>query len=198
MHSNTSQSPSYGYPSSLARFAVAPSQLSTAARPIVVVGACIFAPRGEPSSSLSSPPRMLLLRRAATDSFPNVWEVPGGGAEPADATVLDAVAREVLEESALVVTDVVELLGTQEFTSSSGAGCTKYNFLVETAPGPVATHPAEHSEWKWFRAEEIEALLVANEDVRNLLAAAFARVRELRGGATEPDVACAGGASDLR
>src|SRR5437879_2978700 len=59
----------------------------------IAVGAFIFTP---PSVK---PPKILLLRRAAApeESFPLLWEVPGGGAEfpPVDETVLDAVTREV-------------------------------------------------------------------------------------------------------
>ncbi|KAJ5041261.1 uncharacterized protein L3040_005809 [Drepanopeziza brunnea f. sp. 'multigermtubi'] len=85
--------------------ATSPQQLA-AAHPgrfaHLCVGALIFrrrAPAGGPAQS-----QLLLLQRAATDHAPGVWEVPGGGVEPAeDATVLHAVVREVFEETGLRV-----------------------------------------------------------------------------------------------
>ncbi|MCJ1315910.1 hypothetical protein MMC15_001230 [Xylographa vitiligo] len=59
----------------------------------LATSACIFAP-----AHLSTPPtpRLLLLHRARTEpSFRNLWEIPGGGVEATDPTVLHALAREV-------------------------------------------------------------------------------------------------------
>jgi len=175
MHSNTSQSPSYTYPASLEPFALPPEQFSTPEQPLVAVGAYIFTPPG------ISPTKVLLLRRAPTDTFPNLWEVPGGGAELADTTLLDAVVREVLEESGLVVTMVKQLLGTAEFKTRSGRVCRKHDFLVAVEEGEIKTHPAEHSEWGWFGVEEVNVLAITMEDMRKTLMAAFETVEELRG-----------------
>lgn len=45
---------------------------------------------------------VLLLQRAATERYyPNIWELPSGKVEPEDATLLDAAARECMEETGL-------------------------------------------------------------------------------------------------
>lgn len=54
-------------------------------------------------STTSSSPRVLVLRRAAEDSYPLNWEVPGGGVDATDASLLAAAARELREETALRV-----------------------------------------------------------------------------------------------
>lgn len=55
-------------------------------------------------------PKILLIRRAPTDSFPLCWEPPGGGYDAADATILDAVARETLEETGLRISRFVKAI----------------------------------------------------------------------------------------
>lgn len=72
----------------------------------VVVSAVVFDGEG----------RVLLIQRAAHDSMPNLWEVPGGGADQEDGdsddegeggskgTLLRATARELWEEAGLIAT----------------------------------------------------------------------------------------------
>jgi len=48
-------------------------------------------------------PQILLIKRASTDFFPNLWEIPGGSVELTDTTLLYAVVREVWEETGLLV-----------------------------------------------------------------------------------------------
>lgn len=71
-----------------------------------------------------SPPQILLLRRSPQDSYPLKWEAPGGSADPADASILSAAAREVFEETALTESHFHAVLGMTKqkaedlFTSS--------------------------------------------------------------------------------
>ena len=74
----------------------------------LAVGAFIFSP----SIATPSTTRLLLIQRAATErAFPHCWEVPGGGAEHTDPTVLHSVAREVFEETGLHLTRLVRTIG---------------------------------------------------------------------------------------
>ncbi|MCJ1238674.1 hypothetical protein MMC14_006665 [Varicellaria rhodocarpa] len=74
----------------------------------LAVGAFIFSP----SATTPSTTRLLLIQRAATErAFPHCWEVPGGGAEYTDPTVLHSVAREVFEETGLHLTKLVRRIG---------------------------------------------------------------------------------------
>ncbi|KAH7000194.1 NUDIX hydrolase domain-like protein [Ilyonectria destructans] len=50
--------------------------------------------------------RILLLRRAPTDSWPLKWEVPGGSVDATDASFVAAAVRELWEESGLRATHV--------------------------------------------------------------------------------------------
>ncbi|MEV1006319.1 NUDIX hydrolase [Streptomyces sp. NPDC049881] len=52
------------------------------------------------------PPQLVLIKRTKPGR-PPYWITPGGGVEPHDATVVDALHREVHEELGAKVTDVV-------------------------------------------------------------------------------------------
>lgn len=55
----------------------------------VAVGAIVFNTEGN----------VLLVQRAAKDTFPNLWEIPGGMVDIKDNTILHGVVRELLEET---------------------------------------------------------------------------------------------------
>lgn len=102
------------------------------------VGGYIFSEDADLSSETGpASPRLLLLQRAPTDSMPGCWEGPGGASEPdTDITLLDGVAREVLEETGLHVSRIVELVAVDSWTHTSrttGARfrIAKYSFLIE-------------------------------------------------------------------
>ncbi|WP_432012028.1 NUDIX domain-containing protein [Streptomyces cucumeris] len=69
-------------------------------RPVVKRTARAILLDGEPD------PRMVLIKRTKPGLAP-YWITPGGGVEPEDSTVVDALHREVDEELGAKVTDVV-------------------------------------------------------------------------------------------
>ncbi|KAG6830741.1 hypothetical protein H0H87_007217 [Tephrocybe sp. NHM501043] len=112
----------------------------------LVVGVAIF------SLQASSSPQLLLLQRSETeDSFPSMYEIPGGGSEPEDRTLLDTVIREVKEETGLVVSKIVDTFEGFEYTTRSG-DAVQFNFVVEiegeTTP-LVAMNSEEHQAYSW-------------------------------------------------
>ncbi|KAL2071712.1 hypothetical protein VTL71DRAFT_12947 [Oculimacula yallundae] len=143
------------------------------------VGGLIF--RHEP---LTQKPEILLIKRASTDFFPDAWEIPGGGVDSTDFTLLSAVSREVWEETGLVVKNIIcqvwdvkageKVLGSDgkdaivgakpgegevEFTGGRGEIWCKLNFVVdvgEVKEGQVVLDPEEHQDWKWFDRQAIK------------------------------------------
>jgi 8-oxo-dGTP pyrophosphatase MutT (NUDIX family) len=117
-------------------------------------------------------PRVLLLQRAMTDSMPGCWEGPGGAYEPGiDGTLLDGVAREVLEETGLHVSRVVELVAVDGWTHTRRNGSkfriAKYSFIVEVYESvrqsemqemqemPVQLMASEHRAFDWATEEDV-------------------------------------------
>ncbi|GLA95492.1 hypothetical protein AtubIFM57143_002504 [Aspergillus tubingensis] len=141
------------------------------------VGAYIFTttPQHEHQHQLhqnnpNQEPHLLLLHRSPTDSYPLHWESPGGGADLSlDDTLLRALCREVLEETGLRVTKVVDLVAVDEWKKPlPGVGqgekkVIKWGFLVETASGEeVMLNPEEHCAFKWV--DEGDVRDAVNED----------------------------------
>jgi 8-oxo-dGTP pyrophosphatase MutT (NUDIX family) len=91
------------------------------------------------------PEHLIVIKRVKPGEEP-YWITPGGGVEPADATVLDALHREVHEELGAKVTDVVPaFVDTVPF----GGGCKVQHFFVcrlaamdpAQRHGPEVAHP---------------------------------------------------------
>lgn len=127
--------------------------------------------------------RILLLRRAPTDSWPLKWEVPGGCVDATDASFVAAAVRELWEESGLRATRVkaaVRLLSEAEAgesepkTEAAGDGEVDLQMKgdvclfretgnvwakltawvdVETCEA-VVVRADEHAEWAWVTQEE--------------------------------------------
>ncbi|KAJ5690865.1 hypothetical protein N7462_005257 [Penicillium macrosclerotiorum] len=130
-------------------------------------------------------PRILLLQRALTDTMGGCWEGPGGATEPGeDETLLDGVAREVLEETGLHVSHIAELVAVDSWNHVRGTGeklrIAKYSFLVEVHEAsrqgpdakthlvsrdeiPVKLDAAEHQAFNWALEEEIQLSLLSSE-----------------------------------
>ncbi|KAM5513048.1 hypothetical protein FOXYSP1_07848 [Fusarium oxysporum f. sp. phaseoli] len=96
----TSPSPplSYTQPASLEAFASTPDHL--------IAGALVTNPQGQ----------VLLLRRAAHDSWPLLWEVPGGCVDDSDHGLVAAAVRELWEEAGLRAKAVKAVVGIAPIT----------------------------------------------------------------------------------
>lgn len=74
--------------------------------------------------------RVLLLQRAAHAFQPLLWELPGGKCSVDDASIISAAARELWEESGLVASRVVDVVGKYEWLDR-GEVWRKVVFLME-------------------------------------------------------------------
>ncbi|MFW3461276.1 NUDIX hydrolase [Streptomyces microflavus] len=109
--------------------------------------------------------RVLLLRRRPDDFLGGLWELPGGGVEPGERLV-DALCREVLEETGLTVTGVTGHAGTFDYASRSGLRTRQFTFAVTVgATGPVAL--TEHDDSAWADRGGLPAV---SDETRALLA----------------------------
>src|SRR6266542_3792289 len=130
----------------------------------LATGALVF------DDSNSSPPRILLIQRCASDSMPGRWEIPGGGVDDDDKSILHAVARELWEEAALTAINIGPLVGSPHFFESrSGKQVCKFNFLVETKSEEgtmdVKLNPEEHQRFVWASEEEARSRKVGDLEI---------------------------------
>lgn len=119
--------------------------------------------------------RVLLLQRASSEhSMPEKWEVPGGGVETDDASIVAAVNRELKEETGLKATEVRSLTSLTEYVRYTSDAKTvkvrkdgtlaqrdKRTFWIEVdggdneIPPTVTIKPDEHQAWEWVTEERV-------------------------------------------
>ena len=92
--------------------------------------------------------KFLLLERVPSDFMGGFVEIPSGTVE-AGEDLLTALAREVQEETGLIVTSVLEYLGAFDYRSSSGKKTRHFNFFVEVEENEIKLSPTEHQAYYW-------------------------------------------------
>lgn len=115
------------------------------------VGAVVLNREGKAFAQKRSPDRRL---------FPDVWDIVGGHVE-AGESLLDALAREIEEETGWRLRHVRRLLGTSTWTGDDGAGLRhEADYLVEV-DGDL-DHPtlewSKHSAYDWFGPDDLPRL----------------------------------------
>ncbi|KAI1114633.1 NUDIX hydrolase domain-like protein [Nemania sp. NC0429] len=116
----------------------------------VCVGAFVFDDAG----------RLLVVQRAAHDSYPLRWEVPGGTIDAEDESLLHGLARELWEETGLRARCVTGLVGTgYTFLTRKNVCVRKYSFAVDVdvEAYDVRLDPNEHAAFLWVTEDEARA-----------------------------------------
>ena len=90
--------------------------------------------------------KFLLLERVLSDFMGGFVEIPSGTVETGE-DLLTALAREVQEETGLLVTTVLEYLGAFDYRSSSDQKTRHFNFIVEVKDGKIKINPTEHQAY---------------------------------------------------
>jgi len=149
----------------------------------IVIGAIIFDKKSSGSR------KVLLLKRAAHEEYyPNIFEIPGGNVEDTDATIRDAVIREVLEETGLDVKEITAAVRPfnysmekkvvdEETGEVSGVSRTslQLNFVCEVTGFDFEVNADEHSEGRFVARGEVKELNVT-EQMRAVVEEAFAEM----------------------
>lgn len=100
--------------------------------------------------------QFLVARRSLTDDYmPGLWDIPGGTVE-FEENILQCVAREVLEETGLVVK-----INNPIFVHDHINGL-RHQFEViydcDYLSGDIILNPEDHDEFRWTTLEEIKQL----------------------------------------
>ena len=104
--------------------------------------------------------RVLLLQRAEpyVDSNVRKWDTPGGRINPGEP-LLEALRREVKEETSLTLTGTPRLLAAQDILRVEGRHVVRLTYEAQ-AEGTVQLDPGEHTEYKWVALSDLESLPV--------------------------------------
>jgi len=89
--------------------------------------------------------KFLLLERAHSDFLGGLVVLPGGTVNAKEG-ILQALVREIKEETNLEITAIVAYLGSFDYLSSSGKKSRQLNFLVEIE-GNIKIDKTEHSNY---------------------------------------------------
>ena len=132
--------------------------------------------------------RVLLIQRASTDEYPNLWEVPGGVADP-DETIVECAVRELREETGLAASEVTGMVGEFDWVESKGGGQRNWKvfiFLVavDSDAMDIQLDPEEHQTYLWATEAEVQAEVCGDtalewisRNQRHAILAAFDLVR---------------------
>ncbi|MFC5148952.1 NUDIX hydrolase [Streptomyces aureoversilis] len=90
--------------------------------------------------------KVLLLHRPADDYLGGLWELPSGGVDTGE-TLIEALRREIAEETGLTVTAIGDYLGHFDYRSGSGRATRQFNFTT-TVTGETVTL-TEHDAHLW-------------------------------------------------
>lgn len=107
--------------------------------------------------------KVLVSRRADTQSSPGCWQIPGGKANVNEEWV-DAAVRETKEETGLVIAPgSLTLLGAWSVNAGEGAGRVKYKavvFLYDSITEEIEAkdmEPDKCGPWQLMAIEELES-----------------------------------------
>jgi len=114
--------------------------------------------------------KFLLLQRTANDFMGGMTEIPSGKVD-SNEDILNALKREVNEETGLTVNDINYYLGFFDYDSSKGIKTRQLNFLVSIEDSDtIKINPKEHQAYYLLGPDDqLFADLNISKNVRELL-----------------------------
>lgn len=90
---------------------------------------------------------VLLLERTQDDYLGGLWELPSGKMKLGES-LLQALVREVREETGLDIAEIYDYCGHFDYLSQSGRQTRQFNFILLTESNLVQL--GEHSRYAWI------------------------------------------------
>ena len=118
--------------------------------------------------------KVLIIQRSSDDeAFPGLWELPSGKQESLETTI-DAVKREVKEETGLNV-EVDRIVGSFKFKVEKEdeiRDVTQISFLVKPVDSVEVKLSSEHQNFAWITKDEIDNYNLS-EETKGVIRKAF-------------------------
>ena len=113
-------------------------------------------------TSPSDEAEVLLLQRASTASYgAGAWTLPAGGVTPADRSLIDTAARELLEETGLILNGCPRVVRLVDgLTPTTGGRAYACAIVLGTVTHPHVVYnrePDTHSGARWFKVADLPA-----------------------------------------
>ena len=127
--------------------------------------------------------RIFMQRRSQDRGlFPGAWDIVGGHLEPGER-ILEALRREVTEETGWSLRRVLDDLGVTSYVGEDGVERHEVDYLVEVDGDLSAPHIEErlHLDPRWVRRDEALALLDGAHRSDALLRPVIERAFEIAG-----------------
>lgn len=113
--------------------------------------------------------KILLLKRAEAKygKTDGSWDIVGGRIDPG-TPLLENLAREVMEETALTITSTPTLIAAQDIIPGNGRHVVRLTYIATTEGEPVLD-TEENGEYRWMTFEELAAYPDLDRYVRELI-----------------------------
>jgi len=116
--------------------------------------------------------KVLLVKRAPNDSFPNKWQFPGGKGEYGEHPE-ESLKREILEETGLTITPLFPIVINQFKSSTKEIQYIEIFYLVDlVSPNQIVELSSEHTDFSWIDIDE-----VTNFDTTEYIQAVVAKAK---------------------
>ncbi len=133
------------------------------------------------SAAIVDQNKLLVLRRSSGEKFlSGYWTIVGGKYEESDASIEDAVKREVLEETGLLVT-IVRPIDVEEFTREDRPNMKAVEVTYLCVPekgGEIKLNPDEHDSSLWLDERTAATLNPMSDLTKRKIEKIFGSIRE--------------------
>lgn len=111
---------------------------------------------------------ILFVRRAQDDFMGGIYELPSGKVDFGES-LTEALKREILEETNLVIKDIIGLCDTFDYKSKSGVQTRQFNFVVSVENvDTLKLDPKEHDLSEWVQFENIEYSELLDDTMKSI------------------------------
>ena len=120
-----------------------------------------------------------LLEGRKTILWVSIYELPSGKVDTGES-LIEALKREILEETNLTINNIIDLCDTFDYKSKSGIQTRQFNFVVSVSNiDTLKLDPKEHDLSEWVKFEDIESSKILDDMMKSIAQKAVVRVKKI-------------------